>query len=120
MLSDFPDLDIWYNPTYENYYNILKVIETLGQDITEFMAEQTPNPRQSFFKLNFDEYTLDLLPKLKSPFKFVELYKRKETVELDGVEIHFMNYPDLITEKIALGRKKDWDDIEELKKKQGE
>ena len=35
-LTDKPDIDIWYNPTYENYFNMLKVIEELGRDITEF------------------------------------------------------------------------------------
>ena len=49
-LTDKPDIDVWYNPTYENYFNILKVIEELGQDITEFKNEQAPDPRKSFFK----------------------------------------------------------------------
>jgi uncharacterized protein (DUF1330 family) len=29
-LTDKPDIDVWYNPTYENYFNILKVMEELG------------------------------------------------------------------------------------------
>ena len=53
-LSAKPDIDIWYNPTYENYYNFLKVIEELGQDITEFKQEQSPNPHKSFFKFDFE------------------------------------------------------------------
>lgn len=56
-LTDKPDIDLWYNPTYENYFNILKVIEELGQDITEFKNEKTPNPHKSFFKLEFNELT---------------------------------------------------------------
>jgi hypothetical protein len=35
-VTDKPDLDIWYNPTYENYFNILKVVQELGQDISEY------------------------------------------------------------------------------------
>lgn len=38
-LTDKPDIDIWYNPTYENYFNILKIIEELGQDISAFKNE---------------------------------------------------------------------------------
>jgi len=64
-LTEKPDIDIWYNPTYENYYNTLKVMEELGQDITEFRKEQNPNPRKSFFKLDFDNFTLDILPEIK-------------------------------------------------------
>ncbi|HEX5154475.1 MAG TPA: hypothetical protein VFW07_23675 [Parafilimonas sp.] len=50
-LTNKPDIDVWYNPTYENYFKVLKVIEGLGQDITEFKNEQAPDPRRSFFKL---------------------------------------------------------------------
>ncbi len=35
-LTDKPDIDIWYNPTYENYFNLLKVIEELGARCNKF------------------------------------------------------------------------------------
>jgi predicted nucleotidyltransferase len=115
-LTDKPDIDIWYNPTYENYFNILKVVEDLGQDITEFKNEKSPNPRKSFFKLDFENFTLDILPEIKSDIKFNEVYQRKETIEIDSVQFHFMNYLDLIEDKKATARSKDLKDIEELKK----
>ena len=115
-LTDKPDIDIWYNPTYENYFNILKVIERLGQDITEFKNEQTPDPRKSFFKLNFEDFTFDALPTIKAGIKFMEANKRKETVEVEGMKIHFINYYDLIKDKEATARKKDFEDIKQLKK----
>lgn len=52
-LTDKPDIDVWYNPTYGNYFNILNVMEELGQVVTEFKNEQSPNPSKSFFKLDF-------------------------------------------------------------------
>jgi predicted nucleotidyltransferase len=115
-LTDKPDVDIWYNPTYENYFNILKVMEELGQAITEFKNEQSLNPRESFFKLDLDEYTLDILPQIKANIKFFEADQRKEKVELEGTQIHFMGYKDLIEDKNATARKKDLEDIEQLKK----
>ncbi len=48
-LTSKPDVDIWYQPTYENYFNVLKVIGELGQDITEFQEEQSPNPKNIFY-----------------------------------------------------------------------
>ena len=116
-LTDKPDIDIWYNPTYENYYNILKVMEELGQDITEFRKEQSPNPHKSFFKLDFDNFTLDILPEIKATIKFFDANKRKETVEFNDTQIHYMNYFDLIEDKKSTARKKDLEDIEQLKKK---
>lgn len=118
-LTDKPDIDIWYNPTYENYYNILKVMEELGQDITEFRKEQRPNPHKSFFKLDFDNFTLDILPEIKATIKFFDANKRKETVEFNDTQIHYMNYFDLIEDKKSTARKKDLEDIEQLKKKDG-
>lgn len=119
-LTDKPDIDIWYNPTYGNYFNILRVMEELGQDITEFKNEQSPNPRKSFFKLDFEEFTLDILPEIKAPIKFLVAYKNKETVEFEDTQIHFINYVDLIEDKKATARKKDLEDIEHLKKINGD
>jgi len=40
-LADKPDIDLWFEPSYENYSLILKVIEELGQDITDFKNKRT-------------------------------------------------------------------------------
>ena len=114
-LADKPDIDIWYNPTYENYFNLLKVLNELGEDIKKFENEQSPNPRKSFFKLDFAEFTFDILPEIKAPIKFDDAFKRKMTVELEGTRIHVIAYSDLIEDKKSTARKKDLDDIEQLK-----
>jgi len=119
-LTEKPDIDLWYNPTYKNYFKILNVMEDLGQDITEFKEEKNPNPRKSFFKLHFEDFTLDMLPELKAELKFIEAFKRKESVQFEGTQIHFMSYIDLIEDKKATARKKDLNDIEQLKKIRGE
>lgn len=75
-LPEKPDVDVWYNPTYNNYFNILKVMEELGQDISAFKNEQTPNPKKSFFKLDFGGFTLDLLPEIKANIKFAVANRR--------------------------------------------
>jgi hypothetical protein len=116
QLSNKPDIDIWYNPTYENYFNILNAIEELGQNITEFKNEKSPDPHKSFFKLVFNHFTLDILPKIKAGIRFSDANHRKETVELNETVVYFMNYIDLIEDKLLTGRKRDLEDIEQLKK----
>jgi hypothetical protein len=69
-LADKPDLDVWYNPTYENYFAVLKALKDLGQDVSVFEDEQSPNPRTSFFKLEFEGFTFDLLPKISADISF--------------------------------------------------
>ena len=115
-LTEKPDIDIWYNPTYENYFNLLKVMDDLGQDTKKFKKELRPNPLKSYFRLNFEEFSLDLLPEIKAKIKYIEASNRKETVELEDTKIHFMNYLDLVEDKKATARKKDLEDLEQLKK----
>jgi hypothetical protein len=40
-------------------------------------------------------------------------------VEFEAIKIHFMNYHDLIEDKNATARKKDIEDIEQLRKIRG-
>ncbi len=52
VISDRPDVDVWYNPTYGNYFKLLDALEELGQNVTEFRNEQAPNPKRSFLNTN--------------------------------------------------------------------
>lgn len=115
-LTEKPDIDIWYNPSYENYFNLLKTIEELGHDISNFKSEKNPNPRKSFFKLDFDHFSFDILPEIKANIKFGEAYSRRNTIEIEEIQIHFLSYNDLIEDKKATARTKDLRDIDQLKK----
>ena len=53
------DIDILYNPSYQNYYNLLNALKNLGQDVSAYEAEQTPNPQKSFFVFESTGFTLD-------------------------------------------------------------
>ncbi|WP_373521739.1 hypothetical protein [Aquiflexum sp.] len=119
QVMDKPDIDIWFNPTYTNYFNIIKVMGELGQDISEFEKEETPNPRKSFFKLEFDGFYLDFLPEIKSRIIFSEAYQRKETIIFEGVTFNLIHFKDLILDKETSVREKDLEDIEQLNKLKG-
>jgi hypothetical protein len=112
--SEIPDLDFWYNPTYENYFKLLDALNDLGQDITEFKKEKAPNPQSSYFRYQFQFFTLDFLPELKATLTFRLSYEKREVITLNGVDIHFIDYEDLITDKQANFRPKDIHDIEQL------
>lgn len=110
-----PDLDFWYNSTYDNYFRLLNALEELGQDVTAFRADIAPNPKTSFFRFEKTEFTVDFLPELPGLSKFRASYDRRVTSEIYEIEISFIGYNDLIQSKQALGRPKDIDDIEQLK-----
>ena len=113
--SDKFDLDIWYNPTYKNYFSLLTTLEELGQDVTEFREEPSPNPLKSFFRFNLDQFTLDFLPKLKGGAKFRSSYEKREIINLKGVDMPFIGFDELLQDKAANSRPKDLLDINQLK-----
>ncbi|WP_028523883.1 nucleotidyl transferase AbiEii/AbiGii toxin family protein [Runella limosa] len=113
-ITEKPDIDIWYNPTYENYYALLRAVKELGKDVTSYIEEPNPDPKNSFFKFEFDYYTLDCLPRINVPLKFSESYIRKQVFDGNDLEIPFINLEDLIADKKITGRPKDLSDIEHL------
>lgn len=114
-LAEKFDLDIWYNPTYDNYFRLLKALEDMGQDVKEFFEEQAPNPLKSYFRFDLKKITLDFLPKLKSVPKFRGAYENKEIVTLKEVDLFFISFEDLLNDKAAMSRPKDLMDIKQLK-----
>ena len=110
------DIDILYNPTYKNYSSLLNALKDFGQDISVFEAEQAPNPKKSFFKFDFPDFTLDFLPKLATNISFSDLFQRRELLNIEGIEISFLGYEDLIINKKFTARAKDLNDIKELEK----
>ena len=113
-LAEKYDLDIWYNPTYNNYFKLLDTLEDLGQDVSEFREEQTPNPKSSFFKFEMERFTLDFLPKLKGLSRFGLSFAKKEIINFNGIDILVISFDDLILDKEANARPNDLIDIKHL------
>jgi len=111
------DLDIWYNPTYDNYFKLLNALAELGQDVKAFFEEQSPNPIKSYFKFDLNKFTLDFLPKLKGFTKFRQAYEKKEITTIKGIDIQFIGFDELLQDKAANSRPKDLIDIKQLKSK---
>lgn len=109
------DLDIWYNPTYGNYFKLLNALAELGQDVKEFLEEQSPNPLKSYFKFDLNKFTLDFLPKLKGSTKFRQAYEKKEITTIKGIDMQFIGFDELLQDKAANSRPKDLADIKQLK-----
>ena len=109
------DLDIWYNPTYDNYFKLLNSLAELGQDVKEFFEEQSPNPLKSYFKFDLNKFTLDFLPKLKGATKFKQAYEKKEITTIKGIDMQFIGFDELLQDKAANSRPKDLTDIKQLK-----
>lgn len=114
--ADKADLDIWYNPTYENYYNLLDALEAVPLDVERLKAEQNPNPKKSFLKFDLEDCTLDLNPAIRAAIRFRDAYNRRAAFKRNEMEISFIGLEDLIDDKELMGRPKDIIDILELRK----
>ena len=114
-VTDKPDVDLWYHPTYGNYFRLLQALEALGQDVRAFRDEQAPNPKKSFFRYEFEQFTLDLLPELKAALPFGASYRTREVFTLEDVPIPLISMDDLLADKAANARPKDLLDIAQLK-----
>lgn len=111
-----PDIDIWYSPTYDNYWKILNAIEDMGKDMTEHKEENMPEPKRSYFKLDFESYTLDFIPVMPGLSRFADCYTQKKICNVNGKDLFVIGLQDLINNKHATGRAKDMIDIEQLKR----
>jgi len=77
-------------------------------------------PRESFFKIEFESFYLDFLPEIKSKIKFPDAHQRKESILFEGIPFDLIHYSDLIFDKKTSARKKDLEDIEQLRKLKGD
>ena len=110
------DFDFWFDPTYENYFNILKAMKMLGKDVTRLEAEIAPNPKQSFLKFDFDEFKIDFLPEIKGLKSFNTSFSNSSISVIDSVQFRILSLTDLIKAKETDSRPKDISDLEELRK----
>lgn len=68
----------------------------------------------SFHNTPFFDRTVDVF--IDNPIKFMELYKRRETLNVSGLKISLISLDDLILLKKKANRKQDISDIEALRK----
>lgn len=102
-------------PSYENYFKLLKALEELGINVTEFKKEQAPNPKKSYFSHDFEDFKVDFLPVILGLDKFSKSFSTKITSVVREIEIYILSKEDLIKSKETTARKKDQDDINELR-----
>lgn len=118
-IASKPDVDLWFDPSYANYFKLLDMLASIGCDVAEFKNEQQPDPRRSFFQLDLEQFTLDALPVISADIQFPEAYARKEVVEIDGISIPYIGFEDLLEDKRSSAREKDHQDVAQLKRIRG-
>lgn len=71
---------------------------------------------ENIIQLGYEPYRIDLLMDVTG-LDFSSSFVNKEVVDIEGVQVNFVNLDDLIKAKRSLGRSQDLADAEKLKAK---
>ena len=111
------DLDFWYNPTVENYQNLVHALDELGVDTSD-LKNLVFDKQSTFLKIPHEDFHTDFLPVMEGLDSFHTCNGKAEVIDVSGVPLRMLSYDDLITNKRAVNRKTDQLDITELTKVQ--
>lgn len=107
------DLDLWIKQTPENYTNLKKAYTDFGAPI--FSIEDFESEKFDVWGIGVEPRKIEILTKV-SGLNFVESIKNCRWLELENLSVPYIDFEDLIKNKLATGRYKDLADIEQLKK----
>jgi hypothetical protein len=108
------DMDIWMNPNNRNGAKIINAIDEYGFE-TSGLKEKNFEEADVFF-LGQPPFRIDILTRTAG-LKFNESFERTKSYNLENeLFVPVLHVNDLIVNKLIVGRYKDLDDIEKLKK----
>lgn len=106
------DLDIWLNATPENAKRIVACLREFG--FGSFgLKEEDFIKAGNVVQLGYPPLRIALLTSIDG-VEFADAYQNRKMVEIDGLEVAFISYQDLLKNKAASGRPRDIDDIDRL------
>lgn len=109
------DFDILVNPTENNAKNLMCALNEFGFGDIPDLNEALFCQKGVVFSLGVQPNQIDLLTSMSSQPE-TEIFEHKVVGELEGIEVFFVSYDDLLRAKKEAGRLKDLLDIEELEK----
>lgn len=112
------DVDIWVECSKENSKRIYDSLIAFGAPISPLTPLTFMEPG-IVFQIGVAPRRIDFLTSIDG-VDFVEAYKDKEQVELEGLMIPFLSKGHLIQNKEATGREKDKLDVRQLKERFGQ
>lgn len=110
------DIDIWVRNSFENAQKVMRALMKFGAPLSNLSEEDFTAP-DIIVQLGVEPSRIDLLTGIDG-IEFDEAWQNKVDVTVDGLEIDILSKEDLLKNKLATGRDKDWGDIAWLKKNQ--
>lgn len=110
------DIDLWYQPTLENYLKIIKALDEFGID-TQELSDRVYDPQKSFMRIPFPNFKVEFIPRMIGVDSFLACKQRAAQISLDENMLFVIGREDLMKNKQQVGREIDKIDVEELKRK---
>jgi len=109
------DLDVWVDVDLENAKKIKRSLDEFGFNESGLTESDFLTPYQ-FIQLGYPPVRIYIATGCEG-VEFDTCFQRKETIEIDGLEIKFIDIENLIVNKKALARPQDLADISNLESK---
>lgn len=107
------DLDLWIERTDDNYQKLKKVYRDFTAPM--FPEEQFSNPKFNVWGIGVEPSKIEILTQVDG-LQFEESKSHCNWLELENVKVPYIDFEDLIKNKLASGRYKDLADVEQLRK----
>ena len=105
------DMDIWIGQSDVNIQNLLKALTAFG--VPEGIDSEFFKENGNAFRMGNPPLRIEIITEA-SGIHFDASYPKRVIIEADGVDLSFINYEDLVTNKRASGRLRDLADLEAL------
>lgn len=106
------DLDVWVNPTPGNAPHVIAALREFGFDTPTIEPQLFINPR-SIVRFGVPPFRIEIMTAIDG-VTYSECWSNRETFDMDGVAVPVISLADLKTNKLAAGRHKDLNDLENL------
>lgn len=114
------DVDLWIDPTPENFGRLLVALKALGYKVERF-PEAVTNREQNISIKASPDMDLELITRFDPGCSFEEAWSRRVSAELAGEPVarfHVLHRDDLIASKLRAGRPRDLLDVQELQRRE--
>jgi len=107
------DMDLWINKTTQNYNKLKLVYQDFGVPV--FSIDDFESEKFDVWSIGIEPRKIEILTKV-SGLSFNEAFKNRLFLNLENFKVPYIDFEDLIKNKLTSGRFKDLADIEQLKK----
>ena len=106
------DLDLWVDSSPENANRIVTVLQEFGFPPDTVSTEMITDG-EKIIRMGFEPMRLELFTRIPG-IEFSGCYERRDQVKVGRMMVPFISLEDLKINKLASGRPKDLQDLEEL------